>query len=350
MPLIKYQDSNLQPLTLDMIAKANSILDYYAGRGIAVTLRQLYYRFVALNLFPRDWADPKTGSTNNIRSYKRLGDMVNKARLCGLIDWSYLQDNARNLSHRSHFSSPIDAIDAVTHHYARDLWWGQDNYVEVWVEKDALISIVQPVCYRWDVPVLACRGYVSQSEMWGAGQRYYERMSQAQSVTIIHLGDHDPSGIDMSRDIEDRLLMFTGYHTAQELYKSRPQTAAEDREAWVERLTQLYKARMGKGFKLDRIALNMDQIQLHNPPPNYAKVTDSRYDGYVREYGEDSWELDSLEPEVLEELLDDSISNYILDRKLYDEQIAIQERERDNLKHVSRSWDKIQSLILAGEL
>jgi hypothetical protein len=80
------------------------------------------------------------------------------------------------------------------------------------IEKDALVGVIEDVCRQWDVPYFSCRGYASQSEMWGAGQRLLERIRSGRKVQVIHLGDHDPSGLDMSRDIRERLATFISLH------------------------------------------------------------------------------------------------------------------------------------------
>jgi hypothetical protein len=78
----------------------------------------------------------------------------------------------------------------------------QEYYIEVWIEKDALLGILETICKKLDVPYFSCRGYVSQSSMWEAAQRFRENDREG---ILLHLGDHDPSGIDMSRDIQERL-------------------------------------------------------------------------------------------------------------------------------------------------
>jgi hypothetical protein len=145
-----------------------------------------------------------------------------------------------------------------------------------WVEKDALIDVVQRAVGGLNATSFSCRGYTSSSEIWGAARRIegYLRSPDVEHVTILHLGDHDPSGIDMTRDIGDRVREFVvgdGYP--------------------------------GRKLRIKRIALNMDQIEQYDPPPNPAKDTDSRFAGYVTQYGEESWELDALEPKVLVDLI-----------------------------------------------
>ena len=147
---------------------------------------------------------------------------------------------------------------------------------EVWVEKDALVGVLESVCPSEDVDFFACRGYVSQSEMWAAAQRIERYIIAKQAVLVLHLGDHDPSGIDMTRDVRERLELFI----REDLWNS----AVNDLE-------------------VKRIALNMDQIELYNPPPNPVKLTDVRANGYVAEFGRQSWELDALEPSVLVDLV-----------------------------------------------
>jgi len=175
---------------------------------------------------------------------------------------------------------------------------------KVWVEKDALIGVVERACTELDVPFLSCRGFVSQSAMWQAAMRIKR---QGRDTVIIHLGDHDPSGIDMTRDIQDRLDIF------------------------------------GYGGIVDRIALNLDQIEQYNPPPNPAKVSDSRYEGYVAEYGEDSWELDALDPKAINELITKAINEYT-DKKKRQKLITKQEQYRDKLQYIADNWDEVSDL------
>ena len=179
--------------------------------------------------------------------------------------------------------------------YRRDLWEGQPYYVEVWVEKDALIGIVEQAAHSLDCPCFSCRGYASQSAMWTAAQRFIEKADHGRECIIIYLGDHDPSGIDMTRDIRERLELF------------------------------------GAVIDVRRIALNMDQIKLYKPPPNPAKEADTRASGYISRYGTHSWELDALRPETLHSLITDAVK-INLDQEMYDAVFEQQELERKQIE------------------
>lgn len=293
MTKIAYLEKAFQGSSLDIIEKANRIIVDYSEQGLILTLRQLYYRFVASGWIP-----------NSQKSYSRLGSIVNDGRLAGLIDWEAIEDRGRNLNKPSTWDSPSDIINTASRSYAIDLWEGQKNRVEVWVEKQALEAVVENACQPWACPSFACKGYTSQSEMWGASGRFKEYRRRGQRPVIIHLGDHDPSGIDMTRDIEDRLRMFR-----------------------IE-------------VEVNRIALNMDQVEKFDPPPNPAKLTDSRAQGYIERFGDDSWELDALEPKFLNELIQDTIAGYVNMDK-FEARRERQEREREELKAVAQNWDEV---------
>ncbi|MCZ6776379.1 MAG: hypothetical protein O7D34_07990, partial [Ignavibacteria bacterium] len=258
-----------------------------------LTLRQLYYQFVVSGRIP-----------NTKRSYKRLASIVNDGRLVGLIDWNAIKDRTRNLQSASLWDSPAQMVKACATQYRIDRWAAQKSRLEVWIEKDALIGVIESVCDELDVPYFACRGYVSQSEQWRAGQRFIQyARKHKQHPVVIHLGDHDPSGLDMTRDNDARLCLF------------------------------------GADVTVRRIALNMDQIDQYSPPPNPTKVTDSRAEGYIAKFGTDSWELDALEPAVIQELVRGTIMEY-LDEALWQEAIAEEQQGRDRLAEAAEELDR----------
>ena len=270
--LIAFQNKNFSSSSATVIDQANTIIAEYLKDGLKLTLRQLYYQFVSRDLFPESWIDVVSGSKNIQKNYKRLGSIINDARLAGLIDWNSIEDRGRNLQTVPSWESPESIIESCASQYAIDLWADQPYRVEVWIEKQALEGVIDGICRMLRVPYFSCKGYVSQSEMFDAGYyRLKQHVCNGQTPIILHFGDHDPSGIDMSRDIEERIRMFMA-----------------DRR---------------NHFEFRRLALNMDQIEQYNPPPNPAKVTDSRFEGYQAEHGENSWELDALDPHILVKLI-----------------------------------------------
>jgi len=282
-----------QAASLVRISQVNEIIAEYLEQGFKLTLRQTYYQLVARDLIP-----------NTMRSYKQLGDIINDGRLAGMIDWNAIEDRTRNMQCNSHWSSPNEIVGACARQFRFDLWADQDNYCEVWVEKEALIGVLEDICTKFDVPYFACKGYTSQSEMWSAAQRLIRCEDEGKCTFIIHLGDHDPSGIDMTRDIQDRLRLF---------------------ESEVE---------------VRRIALNFNQVENYNLPPNPAKATDARYESYRVLFGDESWELDSLKPSVIGDLIRDEVES-LLDKDVWEKSIVRQDEARRQLEMVSSQWDKV---------
>lgn len=299
---IQYEEWRPRAAALATVEQAEAICADYARQGYDLTLRQLYYQFVARGLI-----------ANNQQSYNNLGSVINRARLAGLLDWNYIVDRTRSLRGTSHWDTPGDIIDASARSFRLDKWENQPTRVEVWVEKEALAGVVEQVGRQHDIDYFSCRGYVSQSELWAAGQRFQRYLINDQNVTVLHLGDHDPSGIDMTRDMRDRLTQFIGW-------------------------------RADEGLEIRRIALNMDQVREYNPPPNPAKLTDSRATDYIEQHGDQSWELDALDPATLSALITSHVES-IVDQPLYDEAAEREAEHRRDLAVASSRWDEVASYL-----
>lgn len=283
---------------MDLIDKANQIIDDYLTQGLDLTVRQLFYRFVT-----------KGYLENTQKEYKKLVALISNGRLAGLIDWKSIVDRTRNLEGNTHWDSPEGVITSAAHSFKLDKWENQPNRVEVWVEKEALAGVLDKCCPDLDVDYFSCRGYVSQSEQWIAAMRFHRYIRYGQTPHIIHLGDHDPSGIDMTRDITDRINKT--FEVSVEIH---------------------------------RIALNMDQIEEHAPPPNPAKTTDSRFQHYRRMYGEDSWELDALEPSILVGLIQDAVLDK-RDPDLWEEMKQREDDQKEVLFKIDRNFDAVSELV-----
>lgn len=257
---INFRNDSLK--TIDLV---NGILDEYEKLGFDLSLRQLYYQMVS-----RGYTE------NSQRSYKNLGNLINDARLSGLVDWGMIVDRNRETISVPHWHNPGDIIAGAVEQFRIDKWQWQPYHVEVMVEKDALSGVLAPVCKMLDIRFTANKGYPSSSILYEMSNRLLTAIDYDKQIYILHLGDHDPSGIDMTRDLIDRLDLF-----------------------------------VGSDIELRRLALNMDQVQYYKPPENPAKTTDTRYQAYIAEYGYSSWELDALEPRVLANLVIDFVESIL---------------------------------------
>lgn len=341
MARIAYQGWKPGSEAQEAIAQANAICRDYQLQGYDLTLRQLFYQFVSRDLIP-----------NTQQSYKRLGDIINKARLAGLMDWNYIIDRTRNLQSLSHWSTPGEIIRSAARSFALDKWRNQPARVEVWVEKEALAGIVSQAADRYDCAWFSCRGYVSQSELWGAAQRHLAYLKRGQRIVVVHLGDHDPSGIDMTRDITDRLMMFI---TQDWLNQMMPGSEASVRVSEIikhmtynlDNVGMLSGDYAGRDpITVNRIALNMAQVEEYEPPPNPAKLTDSRAPDYMALYGDDSWELDALDPSTLDGLITSAIQE-VINQDSFDEMEQAEESHREILTAASERWSEVRDFLEA---
>lgn len=289
----KFKDHDFKPDSLDLLDQATEIIDQYELQGYALSLRQLYYQLVSRAMVP-----------NHDRQYKRLGDLITNAREAGLIDWDMIQDRNRTTKSNSHWETPRGVLLSAAHSFRMDKWAGQYYHVEVMVEKDALSGVLEPVCSRLDVPFTANKGYSSASALYRVAKRVEEKyQEEGKEPIVIYLGDHDPSGIDMTRDVSERLYLYAN----------------------------------GIYVQVDRLALNMDQIKRWSPPPNPAKMTDSRFESYREQFGRTSWELDAIEPGTLAELVSDAISDYIEWDK-FNELAKQEDAYRDEIKLLASKY------------
>ncbi len=286
-------DRKFRQDSLLLIDVCNGVIKDYHAQGYSLTLRQLYYQLVS-----------KAVIENTKKSYDKLGSLLSNARLAGLVDWSAIEDRTRNVVRTSTWDSPSELVQVAMDQYKEDLWEEQHFHVEVWVEKEALSGIVEDACEEYRVPYLACRGYMSQSEQYSAAKRFEKAVNAGREVCAIHLGDHDPSGIDMTRDNQDRLKLM----------------------AWD----------IGD-IQVKRIALSMEQVEELKPPPNPAKQTDRRFEGYRELYGEKSWELDALKPGYLHNLIRHHISLCVNE----DDWQAGLDRESDNKDRLQAAVDSL---------
>jgi len=292
----KYKEIRFQNKTLQLISLINDVAEEYQKKGYVLTLRQMYYQLVA-----RGYIE------NSQRSYKNVGKTISDGRTAGLIDWNIIIDRLRGIRGHDHQMFPSLAIAELSNNYCIDKWGGQPNYVEVWVEKDALIDVVGRACSAIDTPYTSDRGYTSTTAIRDAAQRFIEHKDK-EGRFIIYLGDHDPSGVDMTRDIEDRLKLF------------------------------------GADVEIRRIALTMEQIRKYNPPPAFAKSGDTRTPKYIKEHGLEAWELDALDPEVLHNLIQSEIED-LMNIPLYNYLFDQEQKQRKELLSIATNYTKIQQLL-----
>jgi hypothetical protein len=268
----------------EIVSLANHVHDEYKAMKLKLTLRQLFYQFVR-----RGW------TPNNDKVYKKIGNALTKARYEGAYPLDGLMDRGRTVHHGDftiNWDNVDDALDVAgdelknfpEYFMKRARWYGQECHVSVWVEKEALAGVFEDVCQDLGVAFFACKGYPSVSALWSWLEQAYKLGGEEGYMgarTILYFGDHDPDGWEIPRSAE----------------------------------RNLYKMMRANGLRfpidVERVALNMDQIEELNPPPFEAKKTSSRYKKYFKEHNtDDAWELDALDPDALQRLIRENVEEY----------------------------------------
>lgn len=316
--------------SLAIIEQANGIVADYGVQGYKLTLRQVFYKFVSRNLLD-----------NTLAKYESLGDKLTLARYGGLMAMDAIEDRTRNVWESDKDSGDPDRwLLAQVERHQKSRWGGQPEMVEVWIEKDAPVSLIQKTCLDLRVPLFPVIGYSSTSEIRVAATRIMGYLARGQKVTILHLGDYDPSGRDMTRHFQDRLPVIL----------KRDLLDAYDPDA----------------LTIQRIGLNMDQVLQHAPkgqetlPPNKLKTkkrkdkqgnitehhSDRRAAVYIKQQKEwlaahggnfspeVSWELDALEPVTLNTLIRDAVEPHI-DRDAWEVSKAKEVTALDLLRRIA---------------
>jgi hypothetical protein len=280
-----YIERNFRADALAVIERANAVIAEYQAQGFRLTLRQLYYQFVARDLL-----------ANTLANYKLLGRTMKHARDAGVSDWDAVVDRTRQVNNNPSWDGPGDFLADAVAHYAEDLWAGQKYRPEVWIEKDALLGVIAGVCEELRVPYFANHGNVSQLPVRDAGLRFAEQIGQGHTPVVLYLGDHDPSGLEMDRDLQKRVNLYA-------------ETEIEVR----------------------RVALTMAQVRRHRPPPNFAKEKDANFAKYRAQFGtSECWELDALAPTVIAGLIREQILPMV-DAKRWRKAEAAERRNRKRL-------------------
>jgi hypothetical protein len=299
----KFREPKLSKANRDRLVTINSIIEEYQSEGYVLTLRQLYYQLVSRDIIP-----------NKDSEYSKLSTLLKEGRMGGIVDWGAIEDRLRVPSKPPSWDSPAEIIDACIKSYARDRQDGQPVYLEVWVEKDALSGVLKRVTEKYHINIMVNRGYSSASAMHDAFLRFVHNAAyENKPAKILYLGDFDPSGLDMIRDIRDRIEEF------QEGYGDG---------SLVEEMK----------FSVVPIALTTDQIAEYQPPPNPAKITDPRSDWFIHKYGATSWEVDALPPQALNSILEEAITDE-MDMEEYQGMLKLEENEKWTLREIKENLE-----------
>ncbi len=268
------EDAKRRIVWPEIVRRAAAIVQSY---DTGVTLRQLFYRLVAEQLLP-----------NTATAYKALSSRTAEARRSGAFP--ALIDRTRTIHRYESFSSPESARSWLRRIYRRDRTEYQDVSVYLGVEKNGIVEQLEEWFGDLGVPIVALGGYSSQSYVDEIAADVEE---QGRPAVLIYAGDFDPSGEDIERDFRERARCFDN---------------------------------------AVRVALNAEQVEEFDLPPQMGKATDSRAAAFVARHGRlVQVELDALPPDVLRHLYTEAVQRF-WDMSAYQQVV---EQERADLRELA---------------
>jgi hypothetical protein len=227
-----------------------------------MTLRQLFYQLVSAGRL-----------SNSQKEYKRLGGVMTRLREAGDVPFAWLVDHVRATLKPSSWSGLADFGDTVRQAYRKDLWAQMPCHIEVFVEKDAIAGTIQPVTREYDVALQVCRGYASLSFVGEIAAQWSEI---EKAVHAYYLGDYDPSGFDIERDLREKLSRYSG-----------------------------------RSFEWSRLAVSEADFDLHDLIALPVKNTDKRARAFHTQHGNRCAEVDALPPTELRHRVRQAIESHI---------------------------------------
>jgi hypothetical protein len=275
-----------------------------------MTLRQLYYRPVSAGVLANAQAE-----------YKRLGGVMTRVRESGEVPRTWIVDHVRSTLKPSSWTGLADFAETVREAYRKDFWAGLDHHVEVFVEKDAVAGTIQPVTEEYDIRLRVCRGYSSISfageiaDLWAQVEK---------PIFAYYLGDFDPSGFDLERDLWEKLERYSGrfvWTAGGCSFRERMAYATEENVCWA------------------RLAVTPEDFADFGLVCLPVKHADRRARTFVRAHGAACAEVDALPPRELRRRVQEAIDAHI-DRERWARLQHTEQLEQETLQKVVNGWSK----------
>jgi len=265
--------------------KVKEILEELKEQEVnVVTVRQIFYQLVSRNLIK-----------NNPSGYNYIQRLLVSARYRGELDWDNITDESSYVGIPTYFNDINHLIRSASNSYKLNRWKEQENYVEVWCEKMALSSVVNPIIKKWQLISFIPGGRVSASDIYKAVERL---RAINKKCVILYIGDHDPSGLNIVlTDLPKRFKEFN------------------------------------IDVKIKHIALTMEQIKKYNlPTDQISKQKDTNRKWFIEHTGSDKcWELDALKPNILKNVIEKNILKY-LDKNKYNKMLEQEQIDINKFK------------------
>jgi len=264
-----------------------------AMAAIAEAAQPITGRGVGYKLFTSGLI-PSMGRSDMQRVYR----LLKEAREEGRIPWDWIVDEAREFERTPSWNNPEEFARAASRQYRLDFWKQQPVRCEVWSEKGTLRGVLAPVLDQYGVGFRVMHGFSSATVVHDIAD-----YDDGRSLIGLYVGDWDPSGLYMSeRDLPDRLEKYDGDHV-----------------------------------EVDRIALTRDQTVGLPSFPATDKRKDPRYKWFAQNFGDQCWEIDALDPNILRARVEEEIKS-LIEPEAWERCLRVTRAQQDSLREVMHNW------------
>ena len=220
-----------------------------------------------------------------------------------MIPWGWIVDETREAERVNAWDDPADYVESVKRSYRRNRWTDQPAWVEIWSEKGTVRGTLAPVLHEYGVTFRVMHGYGSATALYSAAK---DTRATDKVLTILYVGDWDPSGLHMSEvDLPQRLRRYGGIVHVVRVALTKSDTRSGLPSFWAD-----------------------------------TKRLDSRFRWFVDNYGSRCWELDALSPVILRDRVEQGILDR-LDREAWDRAEVAEAAERESLTSILNAWPGI---------
>jgi hypothetical protein len=173
-----------QRATVELLRRVQTVLDEYRDY-LPLALRQVFYRLVGAHGFAKTEA-----------AYARLGEHLNRARRAGLIAFDAIRDDGITLAEPRAWDDAVDLVRACIAEAKRfrlDRQEGQPTRLIIAVEAAGMLPQIQRIADPYGIAVHSSGGFDSLT----AKHDLAKRLGAWPRVELLHIGDHDPSGVHL---------------------------------------------------------------------------------------------------------------------------------------------------------
>ena len=239
--------------------------------------------------------------------YDSCQRLVLQMRRAGLVPFEYITDPTRQRIKPAMWRDLADYADWVAAVYQKDLWQNQDTVIEVFIEKEAMVGVVEPETDGLRVSLIPARGQCSETWCWSIAQDW-NKLPKGVEVKVYYIGDHDPAGFSIETSMRARI---EGY------------------------LDEGHKG----CFEWVRLAVTHEDFRQRNAAGEYellgfpvkAGISAKIRDAYIAEHGDRCVEADALSPIEIRRRVREAIERHI-DREKWEAMLEIEAREKAEVR------------------